>query len=892
MIANNIGKSQKDTIPTENRIRQSFVITIICDFALILALAICLLVYVSKNSVNTYNQNVENIADITSAKSELLQAALVNTGNEIKGAYRYCRNKGVTEILDYLSLTCGKNDEYQLLKYNETDSTDLYHIYCGYSTKKTEGNYQPVEYSDTALSSSIQKYAAQEEGEVFFSQIFTNKTDGMRYFALVCAIPVDDNGESLKYYLVKPQKESSVLDRLQLFSQYSDVSLAVCYPDGKYLAYDNGFRDDNFYDYIYKYNALSMDEKNELRDSIQNDDDGAGTLSYRDYKGRECIFSYVTCGEPEKWNVIVSVPLSEFVSEQLISFFPAIVIAFLTIILIFNIWRLLVLVRELKFSVEREQIANTAKSSFLSRMSHEIRTPLNAVIGYNSIAKNEITGADSKSDRRQAMMRVMDCLEKSEVASKHLLGVINDVLDMSAIESGKITVDNERFDFKGLITSLTTVFYSQAKAKGVDFKVIFHTLTEEWFVGDQMRTKQILTNLLSNAVKFTPEGGLVTLKIFQPEAETNAQHIHFEISDTGIGMTSEYLEHIWTPFEQEDLSISRRFGGTGLGLSITKNLVDIMGGTITVKSVQGEGTTFNVDLTFEKSEQTRNDELYNFKSVNALVVDDDISTCNYIRMLFNRCGAKCTAVTSGADALKAFAVAAEQGNGFTMCLIDWQMPEMDGIETIRQLKRISYDAGGDENMPIIILTAYDFTEVAEKACEVGVNKYISKPFFQSTLFDLLATQSGINAQIPAEENMSNKDLKKKFNGLRILLTEDNEMNMEIAKKILVSEGFIVDGAWNGKEAVDIFEASPPGTYAAVLMDIHMPIMSGHEATQAIRASSHPEAKTIPVIAMTADAFTENVAEAHASGMDAHIAKPLDFKSLFETLNKYIHPSEQ
>lgn len=359
--------------------------------------------------------------------------------------------------------------------------------------------------------------------------------------------------------------------------------------------------------------------------------------------------------------------------------------------------------------------------------------------------------------------------------------------------------------------------------------------------------------------------------------QTDASHIHFEITDTGIGMAQDYLEHIWVPFEQADSSISRRFGGSGLGLSITKGLVDLMDGTISVQSALGIGTTFNVDLTFKRTEQPINTGMYDFSSVNALVIDDDISTCDYIRMLFNRSGAKCAAVTTGEDALKAISIAMKNDSKYTVCLVDWRMPGMDGIETIRQIRKIA----GDE-MPIIVLTAYDFTELADKATMVGVNRFISKPLFQSSLFDLLANISGITPISHIEKN-SNIG----FSGEHILLAEDNAMNMEIAKTILESDGLVVDCVWNGKEAVQKFVSSAPGSYMAILMDVHMPEMNGHDATRAIRASSHPEAGSIPIIAMTADAFAENVAEAHDSGMNDHISKPIDIHLLFDTLKKYI-----
>lgn len=862
----------------ENKIRHSTLITFICDVVLIMALVLCLLVYNNSNKADAYAQNTENIANITAGKAKLMMAVLTSSSHEVENAYRYCEGKSISEMLDYLSLICDERDEYQLLMRDESQSTELYPVYIGKSTRKANGEYIDVQYKNTGIAVSVNRCSDKEVGEICYSQSFTSSTDAMRYFAVFCGIYAHEDDGAQKYYLIKPQKESQVLDRLQSYSQYAELSTAICYSDGKYLARDSAFKSDNFFDYMYSYNNLSLDERNALRDSVLKDDDGAGILEYSDYKNRDCVFAYAVCSEAENWYVLVSVPMSEFVSEQLLSFFPSVIIISLVILLIFNTWRLLIIVGQLRQSVVREQAASMSKSSFLSRMSHEIRTPLNAVIGYNLIAKNEMSEAKNEEARKQAEMKVMDCLIKSDIASKHLLTIINDVLDMSAIESGRIKIANELFDFKGLITSLTTVFYSQAKSKGVDFQVLFDTFTEEWFTGDQMRTNQILTNVLSNAIKFTPEGGEVKLRVRQPEADTNASHIRFDISDTGIGMTEEYLSHIWTPFEQADSSISRRFGGTGLGLSITKNLVDLMGGSISVESAPGKGTTFHIDLTFGHAEQPHDMGVYDYSTINALAVDDDARTCDYIQLLFNRCGAKCTAVTGGKDAIEAAKRSLTDNTPFTMCLVDWKMPGMDGIETIKRIREV-YGA----SLPIFVLTAYDYIELTDKAAEIGVTRFISKPLFQSSLFDLLASVSGARSSAPIQ-----KEGKADFAGARILLAEDNEMNMEIAKRILTSAGLTVDSVWNGRQAVETFTSSASGTYTAILMDVHMPEMNGHDATRTIRASEHPDAKTVPIIAMTADAFAENVAEAQEAGMNAHISKPINIPMLFETLTKFIN----
>lgn len=532
--------------------------------------------------------------------------------------------------------------------------------------------------------------------------------------------------------------------------------------------------------------------------------------------------------------------------------------------------------RALETALATAKQASAAKGEFMSRMSHEIRTPLNAIIGYNTIAKNALAEAKTDEERRQADMSAMDCLTKSELASKHLLTVINDVLDMSAIESGKIALANDRFDFKSMISALTVLFYSQAKAKGVRFDVLFDAPTEEWFMGDSMRINQILTNLLSNAVKFTPEGGSVKMTIAPNVADDAHMRFRFDVSDTGIGMNQAHIERLWQPFEQADSSISRRFGGTGLGLAITKSLVDIMGGEITVQSEPGVGSVFRVELTVGRIAQPKDAGVYDFSGINALIVDDDRNACDYIKFLFDRCGAKCQTVHTGVDAIAAFRASMENDERFTLCMVDWRMPGMDGIDTVREIRKLA----GSE-VPILIVTAYDYSEIAEKVKDAGVTMFVAKPLFQSSLFDLLATISGTQKPM----NVPRREVR--FPNARVLLAEDNKMNMEVAKRILESAGLTVVSAWNGAQAVSLFEEAAPGTYQAILMDIHMPEMDGYQATRAIRKSAHAQGATIPVVAMTADAFAENVAEAYAAGMNDHIAKPIDVDLLFKTLRKYI-----
>lgn len=544
--------------------------------------------------------------------------------------------------------------------------------------------------------------------------------------------------------------------------------------------------------------------------------------------------------------------------------------------------------QELKEKEEQQKLAledafqlakqgSQAKGSFLSKMSHEIRTPLNAIIGYLAIAR------DSKGDPG----KIEHCIDNSEIASKHLLQIINDVLDMSSIESGKMKIANEDFDLKKEISDITTIFYQNAKGKGIRFETKVTTLQEEWVVGDQLRLNQVLMNLLSNAVKFTPKDGLVTLTVRQmnPDDDKNQVYVQFRVSDTGIGMSQEYLSRLFQPFEQESATTAQKYGGSGLGLSITNNLIHMMGGNITVDSEQNKGTTFTVTMHFGKSQKQSQilEGQVDYSHVRALVVDDQKNEAAYVKSMLKRCKVKSDIVSGGADALKRIESRMGGDYAYDLCILDWNMPDMDGVETAREIRE---KFGAD--LPIIIATAYDVTEIENEAKQAGVNKVIAKPLFQSTLFDLLVSTFG---KYDPKPGAGDETLKVDMKGVRVILAEDNEMNMEIAVTILEKTGVQVDQAVNGQEAYDLFVNSKAGTYDLILMDIQMPVLNGYQATRKIRQSDHAEAATIPIIAMTANAFAEDVAEALSNGMSAHISKPVNYEKLFSLLQKFSRSNE-
>ncbi len=521
--------------------------------------------------------------------------------------------------------------------------------------------------------------------------------------------------------------------------------------------------------------------------------------------------------------------------------------------------------QQLEDALYMTERSNAAKNDFLSRMSHEIRTPLNAVIGYMAIAQSA-KGNDEKID---------ECIHKAEISAKHLLGIINEVLDMSAIESGKMKITTNPFDFKQLLSDITAMFYEQAAKKKIHFEVILNSLTEEGLVGDQLRLNQILMNLLSNAIKFTPEGGQVLMDVTQTKLSGNRVNVVFMVVDSGIGMSREFRERIFLPFEQQDSNIARNYGGTGLGLSITKNLVTMMGGTISVDSTEGAGSKFTVELPFEQCEELDKEVMptYDFSKIHALVVDDDEDACEYVRVLLRRYGVRSEAAYSGEEAIQAVIRARSTVDDYDICLMDWRMPGIDGIETVRRIREVIGD-----KMPVIIVTAYDYENVREEALSIGITSFITKPLFQSTVLNTLIEVCR-NIQLDTKQQAEEFD----FKGKKLLLAEDNDINLEMALEILCSAGFEVDTATNGKEAYEKFFASAVGTYDAILMDIQMPIMDGLTAAKRIRMSIHPEAESIPILAMTANAFADDISQSFAVGMNAHISKPIDLKQLFASL---------
>ena len=526
--------------------------------------------------------------------------------------------------------------------------------------------------------------------------------------------------------------------------------------------------------------------------------------------------------------------------------------------------------KQLADAVAQADNANQAKSAFLARMSHEIRTPMNAIVGITAIAKHH----------KENPSKVEEYLGKIEVASKVLLNIINDVLDMSAIESNKIKIGATPFDLKGILTGISTIYYAQCRQKGVVFEMDTAEIRHEKLIGDGLRINQVLLNLMSNAYKFTPKGGKISIIVKELSENDEKVFFEFKVTDTGEGMTEEMQQRLFGPFEQEGSDTAQKHGGSGLGLSIAKNLMEMMHGSISCRSQKGKGTIFTVSIPFQVDQEAIQEstallEQTDLKEIHALIVDDDQETREYTAIILDRIGVPYDLAKDGIEALEKLKRAKEDGKHFDICFIDWKMPGLDGIEVTKELRK-TYE----KDMLVIIVSAYDTTEIQGDAVAAGADMFVTKPLFQSTVFNVLMKLSGGQyvRQTAQEEEYD-------FGGKKVLLAEDTEFNAEVAIELLDLVNMKVDRAENGEAAVHMFENSEPGTYEAILMDVQMPIMDGYEATRAIRALTRPDAREIPIIAMTANAFTEDVSAALNAGMNEHISKPIDTQILYSTLKK-------
>ena len=522
----------------------------------------------------------------------------------------------------------------------------------------------------------------------------------------------------------------------------------------------------------------------------------------------------------------------------------------------------------LSHALQVAKSANEAKSNFLANMSHDIRTPMNAIVGFSMLLRKNPDNPD----------KVREYTKKIISSGQHLLSLINDVLDMSKIESGKTSLNPTEFRLAELIDEIHTIVIPQMKMKKLNFELRSRGRLPEYIVGDRMRINQILLNLLSNAIKYTPEDGSIILTTEGRQKSANLAHIRFIVADNGYGMSAEFLKNLFEPFAREDNDKINGIQGTGLGMAITKNIVELMGGSISVDSEPGCGSVFNVDLELQIVNGEPDKEFWRELGITRMLVADDMEeVCVDVRELMAETGVEVDCAIGGKEAVRMASAAAEIHEEYHIIILDWKMMDMDGVEAARRIR----EKVGDM-VPIMVLTSYDFENIEDKAREAGITAFLSKPFFVSSFRNAVEKSCILSEE---HDIMESPDERMEFAGMRILAAEDNEPNAEILTELLKTEGIECEIAENGKEAVELFNASKPGYYDMIFMDIAMPVMDGYEATGFIRSSLHPDGATIPIVAMTAYVFEEDVRRSLEAGMDAHTAKPIDMENVKDLIRQ-------
>ena len=536
-----------------------------------------------------------------------------------------------------------------------------------------------------------------------------------------------------------------------------------------------------------------------------------------------------------------------------------------------EMWDSLARSQALSDALKTAEEASKAKTTFLSSMSHEIRTPMNAIIGLDTLALNE---PDISATTR-------DYLEKIGNSAQHLLSLINDILDMSRIESGRMILKNEEFAFSKLIEQINVIFSGQCQEKGLEYncRIIGHL--NDYYIGDSIKLRQVLINILGNAVKFTPEGGRVELSVEKTGGFDEKSALQFKISDTGIGMSQEYLPKLFDTFSQENAGSTNKYGSSGLGMAITKRIVEMMNGEISVESEKNVGTTFTVNITLRDSERKLNEHADTLEvhpqDMKVLVIDDDPIACDQARLVLSQAGIEAETVQSGTQAVEMVKLSQARQTPYNLIIVDWQMPEMDGVETTRQIRSII-----GKDTAVIILTAYNWDDIYEEATSAGVDSFIAKPLFTENLLNELK-----NVLKRKKETLASETRKVSLEGRHVLLAEDMPINAEIMKQILSIRKIESDLAENGRKAVELYNSKPEGYYDAILMDMRMPEMDGLTASKTIRSASRSDSSSIPIIALTANAFDEDVQQSLQAGLNAHLSKPVDPEILFETLERLI-----
>ena len=833
-------------------------IVIIVNVFIMIAMLIFVVLYSNTQSQNTAQRQIEHFENTTIAMERV-------TENYLEGEQRICdvwaryinsRNMTIDEAVSFIRISHVLPNASAHIVFLDSLS--------GLSSKARQDapDDYSVSYARVSLLEDV-RWISDIGSSINISRAYTNPVNGEQSLAFCNLITLyDPDTDVPKDAILLRVLPISELEQKWIFPQeeYENAELSMIDADGNYIIKDHSFKNSNFFEFYRSYNSGDTAAQ-ELFEKITS---STGSFSMYNSRGEKCILAYTPIASKAEWVLLSFMPMNELNVNTENWMLVGIVSVGLLILFVFDLTVMLYFNQKLHAAAREAAFANQAKTDFLSTMSHDIRTPMNAIIGLTTIVKKNLDDTES----------VRENLQKITLASNHLLTLINDILDISKVESGKLILSPQTFSIVEAVENLVNISQPMIKEKNIEFHFRISRMEKEYLYADQLRLNQIYINILSNAIKYTEPGGHVSVDMREAESKKpGCVQLTYIVSDSGIGMSPEYMANMYQPFSRQTDSRVNSIQGTGLGLAITKQMVDLMNGTINCQSEPGKGTTFTVILDIPIAERQREDMV--LEPMDVLIVDDDPILLETAADTLKSLGVTADCAESASKALEMISHRHETEQDYSIVILDWKMPDIDGIEMTRRIRStVSPD------IQILLISAYDRTDIEGAAKKAGANAFISKPLFRSTLYDTINDVLGTGAKSAEPEN-DYSDL----HGMNILIAEDFDVNWEVISALLEMYGINTERAENGRICVEKIKSAAEGSYDLIFMDIQMPEMNGLDATKNIRALDDPWASSIPIIAMTADAFSENVTECLTSGMNGHISKPVDINLVIKEIRR-------
>ena len=840
-----------------SRLKTSWIV--MANVALMAAILAFVALYSNLERKESYEHQVEHFVNTAVAMERVTENYLEGEQKICDNWARYINSQDLTleEAAAYVRATHAQS----LTSAHLIDAETLE----GWSTrpKPNTGDDYHVSYERIELIGDG-AWIADVGSAINISRTYTNPLNGEQSLAFCNRITVrgTEAGEKRHAYLLRIVPTSSMAEKW-VFPQeeYENEEFSMIDAESNYIIRGRSFKNSSFFEFYKSYNQPGIEMQQKLFAEILS---GTGSFIMLNSKGRECIVAHTPISSTRGWVLLSTALVSDLHTDTVDWLLIGVVTAGLLLLFIMDLLYMLSFNKKLRVMAREAESANKAKTDFLSTMSHDIRTPMNAIIGLTTIAEKNLGDRDA----------VKENLRKISLASSHLLTLINDILDISKVESGKLSLSPITFSIVETVQNLVNLSQPMIKEKNIVFSFRTNRIEKEYLYADQLRLNQIYINILSNAIKYTMPGGSVSVDLQEEESEKEGCiRLVYRVTDTGIGMSPEFMEIMYRPFSRQTDSRVNSIQGTGLGLAITRQMVELMNGTIDCQSEPGKGTTFTITLDLPIAEKQL--EEMRIDGIDVLIADDDPILLETAADTLKSLGIRPEQANTGMDALEMVRRRHEAGNDYSVVILDWKMPDLDGIETIRRIR-----AEVRAPIPILLTSAYDWSDIEEEAKEAGANGFIGKPLFRSGLYEKIneVLGTGVKATEPADDY---SDLA----GMNILIAEDNDINWEIISTILGMLGVTSERAENGRICVNKMAEAAEGSYDLIFMDVQMPEMNGLDATRQIRKLDNRWAASIPIIAMTADAFSENVAECLQAGMNGHIAKPIDLKIVIKEIRR-------